>query len=191
VPSGSRREAVTAFTTVLSEALACFAPNVHLLPLGYSQEVDAEAFTLLNVPLRNDTRERQVDLTLDMYYRTIEDQAGLWAVRTIEYSYGLERPTKAGEKPTPLVRWDWHPHVQGQRWPHMHVEDKRAKGSLITHKTHLVTGLVTLVDVLAYAIREHDVAIQQHRNDWRRRLRTAHITLQESMRWAAEDVGPI
>jgi hypothetical protein len=190
----SGREASNAFVASIRAALACFAPNAHVVPVGYSRPHDAIGLTLAAggaVPLRDAGRRHVLDLTLEIYYRLADGEAGCWDVRTAAYSYGLEQPSALDRPPEPILRYDWHPHVVGQTRPHLHIEEALGDRATVNARTHLVTGYVTLVDVLAYTVREHGVAIQQHQDDWTQRLQLVHQTLLTSLDWAAPARDPI
>jgi hypothetical protein len=100
-------------------------------------------------------------LRVHQYFEIVFDPArrrdDRFHLRLIGYQYTLERQDTAAE----LYAFHWHPEARS--FPHAHVEAGTGIASALVGR-HLPTGIVTVEDVLRFAIEE--LAVEPLRDDW-------------------------
>ena len=67
------------------------------------------------------------------------------------------------EDGTELIRFEWHPYGALVRYPHVHVHGLDAD-RVITDRTHIPSGRVSLASVVRFAIEE--LGVRPLRPDW-------------------------
>ncbi|MBI3971161.1 MAG: hypothetical protein HY332_07705 [Chloroflexi bacterium] len=178
----TRREASELLLAPLRQALACFTPQAVLVQ-RHDPAVDATVVTTANgnpIPLRDSSGVPVVALLLRLHYRVVPlpyADSGLEG-RTVAYAHQLEG---IGDPPRELLRFEWHPHIAGIPFPHVHVLAGQANGRGITPRTHMPTGLLTTQHVLTFVVRDLAVAVRQHRGEWQQ----LKIATTCARRWAA------
>lgn len=181
-------EAVRAYSAAIAGAVAAFAIHQHLVHLPPSREIGGHGLTVAGggvVPLRDASARVCVALAFSLRYRISIREERLRgrgvAVETVAYTYGLEQP---GDPPIALLRYDWHPYIQGTPRPHVHVGEGIGESRvIISERTHVPTGgFITLRDVIEHAMM--DFGVVPLRRDWQKRLLNVQEVLLKSLAWA-------
>ena len=167
-----RKEAVTGYLTALSEITACYAGNVSFVQRSSPDVVDAIVVSPAredSVPLRDQYGAVRLALAVTLHY-VVEEVLNVPAVRTVAYQYVLET---TAEPPREILRYDWHPHVEGITFPHLHVLDGFQSRATVNSRSHLPTGFVTIHHALLYAERDHNITPLSHQHHHAEKCRLA------------------
>ncbi len=68
-----------------------------------------------------------------------------------------------GEDSAELIRFEWHPERGTAGYPHLHIHGRSAD-RIITDRTHIPSGRVSLASVVRFAIEE--LGVRPLRPDW-------------------------
>lgn len=183
MPGRTPPEAFKAFVDPLASALACVARCKLSPSAGGRQQVD-----VVHHLLGNDGEVIEVGgpyhlrLRVRMKYMIVRQddlEGGPFKIRTLAYSYSLTSGT-GGE----IVSYHWHPdsasHVKS---PHAHLgHGQLSSGALLTPRTHLPTGRVSLEQVVRSLITEHEVTPRA--DDWDARLTLSHGVFELYRSWS-------
>ncbi|MBI1757964.1 MAG: hypothetical protein HYR62_01830 [Actinobacteria bacterium] len=159
MPGRTPYQAFEAFVAPLETALCCIATVKFQCSAGGKAEVlpvDGAADHQLFV--NNDTYielrgPSKLTLKVRMRYKIIEDSResyGPYRVTTKAYIYSLQ--DSGGQA---MLDYHWHPTGQSDEVrPHLHLgATQLTEGAVLSRKTHVLTGRVTLEDVIRMAIR--------------------------------------
>jgi hypothetical protein len=179
----SANDARDQYIRAVLAAISCFAENQYLLRLGFDDRIGGYGLTVRNgdaVLLEDEDGAPCLGLAVAIYYRPIQAATHAWTVRTLGYSYQFESPE---EPPRELLRFDWHPHIPGISYPHVHPAKEDAGGvAVVTERAHIPTGgFITLWDVFTHSVR--DFRVHPIRADWRAILAVTHAVQEASLAW--------
>jgi hypothetical protein len=88
-----------------------------------------------------------------------------WVGTLVKYHFAL-LTTEQRE----IIAFHWHPDVPGRPEPHLHL-GVASKASTLLRQAHIPASIVTLPQVLRFAIRE--LGVEPIRDDWEARLASA------------------
>lgn len=147
--------AVEAFIASLQRAASCVTSAVLIREPRLPGRHPALRFGDDVAPLRG---VHPLALRVLVEYAAEEGEPVRWTVRTAGYRYEFQH----ADGPT-LLAYHWHPvGISPITTPHLHLAG--TLGGIDLSKAHLPTGLVTLQDVLRFAIA--DLGVLPLRNDW-------------------------
>ena len=150
------REAARNFVRPVQRSLACVTQALLRYPTP-----DADQAGSYDVVLADGTPQRlrgadRIGLVVQQRFRVVEagGERGPWKTRTEGYFYSLHR-----QDDSEAIAFHWHPWRLSAR-PHVHIHADHAGSTVVGHhlnKLHLITGRITVEQVIRFAIEELSV----------------------------------
>jgi hypothetical protein len=184
--AGTPEQAWQEFRQVLAATISCLGPA----KVVRSRNLVEGASWSLNGPGGHLVTRTRGDrpppaLHAEMLFRCVQEddapRAQRWRVTTTAYRYHM---VQAGRD---VVSWHWHPAGSSPvTWPHQHLGAATVSSDgVITPRSHLPTGRITLEDVVHFMIA--DLGALPARDDWHHALHASRSWFYDRASW----LGPI
>lgn len=173
MPGRTRHEALDNFLGPIQRAISCVSKDV--VRHGGDYELNTPCAVQVGKEGTIKLKGGKLYLTVQLNYEIINvpDEPGEYKINTMAYSYAIrDRHEKE------LLRYDWHPHIEQIRYPHIHIEDSTLR------KHHLPTSRIALEQVLRLLIVQFNV--RHKRQDWSAMLTRGLRAMEDHCSWHFE-----
>lgn len=162
------------YVALLQRAVSCVSPTV-VVHDSWRPAAGPEYSVGLsgNTPTRLRAGDAHLLLDANQRFRLLHADGSWWA-RTTTYAYAFVEESGAE-----ILAFHWHPGTESFDDPHVHMSAGAGRLRQELQHAHIPTRLLTLAEVIEFAIR--DLKVAPIRDDYRRVLELARTSSESAL----------